>query len=75
MTLDVGTIGIFFLVCTLMESKHSTLNPTSLSGLVEGRGWSSVLFPSMHKPVGDGLTWNTVYSCNVQWTYGGVHQS
>jgi len=39
-------------------------------GLVSGRGWLSVFLPSSHPPVGDGLTWDTIYSCRVEWTYG-----
>jgi len=39
-------------------------------GLVGGRGWSSVLLPSLHPPLGDGLTWDSIYSCKVDWTYG-----
>lgn len=39
-------------------------------GLVDGRGWSSIIFPSNHKPLGNGLTWNTIYQCNINWTYG-----
>jgi len=38
-------------------------------GLVNGRGWWSVLLPSRHKPLGDGLTWDSVYSCNINFTY------
>jgi palmitoyltransferase len=41
-------------------------------GLVDGRGWMSVLLPSSHKPPREGLTWDTVYSCNLDWTYGFV---
>jgi len=39
-------------------------------GMVDGRGWRCVLFPSAHKPVGEGLSWNSIYSCNINWTYG-----
>nr|CAD7402477.1 unnamed protein product [Timema poppensis] len=31
-------------------------------GLVRGRTWRHVVFPSNHKPVGIGLTWDTVHS-------------
>lgn len=31
-------------------------------GLVEGRNWLHLIFPSAHKPLGNGLTWKTVYS-------------
>lgn len=44
-------------------------------GLVNGRGWLSVFFPSTHKPVGEGLSWNTVYSCSINWTYGELQLS
>jgi len=44
-------------------------------GLVDGRGWGSVFFPSAHKPVGEGLSWNSVYSCNINWTYGELQLS
>lgn len=44
-------------------------------GVVDGRGWSSVLLPSSHTPPGDGLTWNSVYSCNINWTYGAGKQT
>jgi palmitoyltransferase len=36
-------------------------------GLIEGRGFSSVLFPSKHKPKGDGLEWDSIYSCDIRW--------
>ncbi|KAL0269883.1 UNVERIFIED_CONTAM: hypothetical protein PYX00_007470 [Menopon gallinae] len=31
-------------------------------GLVDGRSWIHLVFPSAHKPPGNGLTWKTVYS-------------
>lgn len=31
-------------------------------GLVNGRGWRHVLFPSAHPPVGSGLHWRTIHS-------------
>jgi len=39
-------------------------------GLVNGRGWLSILFPSRHKPLGDGLSWDSIYSSNIKFTYG-----
>ncbi len=36
-------------------------------GMVEGRGWSSILWPSFHKPKGDGLVWDSIYSCDIKW--------
>lgn len=30
-------------------------------GLVDGRNWFHLIFPSAHKPPGDGLTWKTIY--------------
>ena len=36
-------------------------------GLIEGRGLGTVLFPSRHKPKGDGLTWDSIYSCDIKW--------
>ena len=36
-------------------------------GLIEGRGVTTVLFPSSHKPKGDGLEWDSIYSCDVKW--------
>lgn len=36
-------------------------------GLTDGRGLASVLFPSKHKPKGDGLTWDSIYGCDVRW--------
>jgi len=38
-------------------------------GLVDGRGWWSILFPSRHKPHGNGLTWDSIYSCNIDFTF------
>jgi len=40
-------------------------------GLVDGRGWSCIIFPSRHSPPRDGLTWDTVAECRINWTYGG----
>ena len=45
------------------------LNRSYIAGLVNGRGWWSVLLPSRHTPLGDGLTWDSVYSCNINFTY------
>ena len=39
-------------------------------GLVDGRGWLSVLLPSRHKPVGDGLSWDSIYNCKINFTFG-----
>ena len=36
-------------------------------GLIEGRGIMSVLLPSTHKPKGDGLQWDSIYSCDIRW--------
>nr|ACO12222.1 Probable palmitoyltransferase ZDHHC16 [Lepeophtheirus salmonis] len=36
-------------------------------GIIDGRGWSDVLFPSIYPPRGNGLTWDTVYSCGILW--------
>ena len=36
-------------------------------GMTDHRGWASVLLPSSHPPKGDGLEWDTVYDCNVNW--------
>jgi len=36
-------------------------------GMTDNRGWASVLLPSSHPPKGDGLEWDTVYNCNVNW--------
>ena len=36
-------------------------------GLVNGRGWGSVFWPSVHPPKGDGLEWDSVYSCDIKW--------
>ena len=36
-------------------------------GMLDGRGWSSVLWPSAQPPKGDGLMWDSVYSCDVRW--------
>ena len=37
-------------------------------GLIEGRGVvTTVLFPSSHTPKGDGLEWDSIYSCDVRW--------
>ena len=36
-------------------------------GMTDGRGWGSVLLPSSHPPKGDGLEWDSVYSCDVNW--------
>eukprot|EP00092_Neocalanus_flemingeri_P005893 GFUD01006342.1.p1 GENE.GFUD01006342.1~~GFUD01006342.1.p1 ORF type:complete len:351 (-),score=52.97 GFUD01006342.1:69-1121(-) len=44
-------------------------------GLIDGRGWGSVFFPSTHKPVGEGLSWDSVYSCSINWTYGNLQLS
>merc|ERR1711953_1431315 len=38
-------------------------------GLVDGVGWLSIVFPSLHPPLGEGLTWDSIYSCNIKWTY------
>ncbi len=38
-----------------------------LLGVIDGRGWRSVLLPSAHEPHGDGLTWDSVYSCSIRW--------
>lgn len=38
-----------------------------LLGMTDGRGWSSVLLPSAHPAKGDGLAWDSVYSCDVKW--------
>jgi len=40
-------------------------------GLVDGRGWGCIFFPSRHSPPRDGLTWDTVADCKINWTYGG----
>nr|CAD7461206.1 unnamed protein product [Timema tahoe] len=37
-------------------------------GLVRGRTWRHVVFPSNHKPVGIGLTWDTVHSDSEEET-------
>ena len=36
-------------------------------GMIEGRGWTAVLWPSLHTPKGNGLTFDTIYECNIQW--------
>lgn len=36
-------------------------------GMIDGRGWWHVLFPSSHPPRGNGLEWDTVFSCGVPW--------
>lgn len=36
-------------------------------GLIDGRGWIAVLWPSTHEPRGLGLEWDTVYNCDIQW--------
>ncbi len=36
-------------------------------GLVEDRSWASLWWPSKYAPKGDGLEWDTVYSCDVKW--------
>ncbi len=36
-------------------------------GVVDGRGWWSVILPSTHKPRGDGMEWDSIYSCDVRW--------
>lgn len=36
-------------------------------GMIDGRGWSSVLLPSGHLPKGNGLEWDTIYECDVKW--------
>jgi len=36
-------------------------------GMIDGRGWTSVLFPSLHRAHGDGLAWDTVQRCGVPW--------
>ena len=41
----------------------------TMSGLVDGVGWLSIVFPSLHPPLGEGLTWDSIYSCNINWTY------
>nr|XP_018917302.1 PREDICTED: probable palmitoyltransferase ZDHHC16 [Bemisia tabaci] len=33
-------------------------------GLQKDRSWLHVFFPSAHKPIGDGLQWQTIYSGN-----------
>jgi len=38
-------------------------------GMIDGRGWMSVLLPSRHNPPRDGLTWDTVQACSINWTY------
>jgi len=38
-------------------------------GLLDGRGWLSILFPSRHKPPRNGLTWDNVHSESLNWTY------
>ena len=44
-------------------------------GLVNGRGWFTVLFPSVHTPPRDGLSWDSVHSCSIDWTYGPFKKS
>ena len=36
-------------------------------GLIQGRKWTSLLWPSSYLPKGDGLEWDTIYSCDIQW--------
>ena len=37
-------------------------------GLIDGRGVvMNVLLPSSHTPKGDGLEWDSIYSCDVRW--------
>ena len=36
-------------------------------GMIDGRGWSSVLLPSSHYPKGNGLQFDSIYSCDIKW--------
>jgi palmitoyltransferase len=36
-------------------------------GMIDGRGWMSVFVPFKFRPKGDGLEWDTVYSCDIKW--------
>lgn len=36
-------------------------------GLINGRKWTSLLWPSKFKPKGSGLEWDTYRSCDIKW--------
>ena len=36
-------------------------------GLIEGRTWPSLLWPSKYSPKGTGLEWDTIYGCDIKW--------
>ncbi|KAJ1526317.1 hypothetical protein ONE63_009467 [Megalurothrips usitatus] len=55
----------------LAKFKRNYINPYNFGkrknwmlflGLINGRNWRHVLFPSTHPPVGNGLRWKTVHS-------------
>ena len=37
-------------------------------GMIDGRGWECVLLPSAHPPKGDGISFDSIYSCDIQWS-------
>ena len=37
--------------------------------MIEGRGWGSVFLPKKFPPKGDGLEWDTIYSCDIRWNH------
>ena len=36
-------------------------------GLINGRKWTSLLWPSRIRPKGTGLEWDTFQSCDIKW--------
>merc|ERR1719266_2556272 len=36
-------------------------------GIINGRKWTSLLFPSKWTPKGSGLEWDTFRSCDIKW--------
>ena len=36
-------------------------------GMIDGRGWECVFLPLKIEPKGNGLDWDTIYSCDIKW--------
>ena len=45
------------------------MNNFITQGMIEGRGWGCVFLPKKFSPKGDGLEWDTIYSCDIRWNH------